>query len=65
MSKELTIPFEAADHITVTNLKDCREYLHKELDAYRNGQWLHPEDVVKNEQMIKHLTEVIRYFGGD
>ena len=69
----LTIPFELADSITVTYLKEQRSYLKSELkkwkknpktDANPGGYWLHPEDVVKNEIMIHHLDAIIDYYGG-
>ena len=69
----LTIPFELADSITVTCLKEQRSYLKSELkkwkknpktDANLGGYWLHPEDVVKNEIMIHHLDAIIDYYGG-
>jgi hypothetical protein len=70
----LTIPFELADAITVTCLKEQRDYLKSELkqwkknpktDANPTGYWLHPEDVGRNEIMIHHLDAVIAYYGGD
>ena len=76
MSKKtqgLTIPFEVADAITVTCLKEQRGYLKSELkkwkknpktDSNPTGYWLHPEDVGKNEIMIHHLDAIIDYYGG-
>ena len=70
----LTIPFEVADSITITCLKEQRDYLKSELKQWRKnprtdgnpgGYWLHPEDVGKNEIMIHHLDAVIKYYGGD
>lgn len=74
MAKGLEIPFEVADSITVTCLKEQRNYLKSELnkwkknpksDANPGGYWLHPEDVSGNEIMIRHLDAVIGYYGGD
>ena len=73
MAKGLEIPFEVADGITVTTLKEQRNYLKSELkkwkknpksDANPGGYWLHPEDVSGNEIMIHHLDAVIKYYGG-
>jgi hypothetical protein len=76
MSKKaqgLTLPFDIADAITVTCLKEQRDYLKKELkqwkknpktDANPSGYWLHPEDVGKNEIMVHHLDAIIKYYGG-
>jgi hypothetical protein len=70
----ITLDGEAADRITVLNLKECRSYLKKELkqwrknprtDANPTGYWMHPEDVSINEILVHHLDAVIAYFGGD
>lgn len=72
MSKKIELDGEAADRITVLNLKDCRAYLKKELaqwkknprtDSNPDGYWLHPEDVSGNIQTIEALNLLIKYFG--
>ena len=60
----LRISYETADAITLDNLKDAIAYLQRELEEHEEGQWLHPEDVVKNKQLIKAMDEIIAYFGG-
>lgn len=62
-TRQLTIDGETADRITVLNLKDYRAYLKKELKEYKQGQWLHPEDVVMNMQVIEALNLVIKQYG--
>lgn len=62
--KGLEIDFETGDRITLCTLKEHREYLKKDLKNYEEGIYLHPDDVVNNMEMIKHLTKVIDYFGG-
>jgi hypothetical protein len=47
----------------VLNLKECRNYLKKELRQYKKGEYLHPEDVAGNIKMIEALNLVIKYFG--
>jgi hypothetical protein len=76
MSKKtqgLTIPFEVADAITVTCLKEQRDYLASELKKWKknpktdinpDGYWLHPEDVAKNTILIGYMDEIIKYYGG-
>jgi len=64
MSKGLEIDYETADRITLLCLKDQRLYLQTELDAYDEGKWLHPEDVVNNQKLIKALDAIISYYGG-
>lgn len=66
MSKQigpLTIDGETADRITMLTLKEQRKYLKKELADYKKGEYLHPEDVVKNGELIKHMDALIKYFG--
>jgi hypothetical protein len=63
MSKKIELDGEAADRITVLNLKECRNYLKKELRQYKKGEYLHPEDVAENIKMIEALNLVIKYFG--
>lgn len=72
MSKKIELDGEAADRITVLNLKDYRAYLKKELaqwkknpktDSNPDGYWLHPEDVSGNIRVIEALNLVIKQFG--
>jgi hypothetical protein len=69
----ITLDGEAADRITVLNLKEQRAYLKKELSEWKknprtdtnpDGYWLHPEDVELNTRMIESLNTVIKYYGG-
>jgi hypothetical protein len=71
-TKQITLDGEAADRITVLNLKEYRGYLKKELkdwkknpktDSNPNGYWLHPEDVTGNIQTIEALNLIIKHFG--
>ena len=65
MSKnKLEIDVETADRITVISLKEQRRYLKKELKRYNKGEYLHPEDVAKNTQLIQALDQIIKYYGG-
>lgn len=61
--KKYKIDGQTADGIALTVLKDHRSYLMKELEDYKNGSWLHPEDVIKNKELIEALNLIIRYFG--
>lgn len=65
MVKKFVIEQEAADSITVSNLKEFRTYLKKELKDYKNGSYLHADDVVQNAELIKALDLVIKSFGKD
>ena len=64
--KELSIPYDVADRITLVCLKDQYAYLKSELaDNYEKGSWIHPEDVGNNHRLMKCLEEIIKYYGGD
>ena len=63
---------DAADCITVLNLKEYRTYLKKELTEWKknprsetnpDGYWLHPEDVEINTRLVEAMNTVIKYFG--
>jgi hypothetical protein len=63
---------DAADCITVLNLKEYRSYLKKELSEWKknprsetnpDGYWLHPEDVAGNTRLVEAMNTVIKYFG--
>lgn len=69
----ITLDGEAADRITVLNLKEHRSYLKKELSEWKknprtdtnpDGYWLHPEDVANNVRVIEALNTVIKQYGG-
>ena len=64
MSRGLELDYETADRITLLIMQDQRRYLQKELDDFDDGKYLHPEDVVKNAEIIKALNLLISYFGG-
>ena len=68
----ITLDSEAADCITVLNLKEYRLYLKKELSDWKknprsetnpDGYWLHPEDVEINTRLVEAMNTVIKYFG--
>jgi hypothetical protein len=74
MSKRLgpiTLDGEAADRITLLNLKEFRSHLKRELSDWKknprtdtnpDGYWLHPEDVANNQLIINALNTVIRQY---
>lgn len=64
MIKHLDIVFEAAYRITLLTLKDQRKYLKKELADFKEGGYLHPEDVANNIKLIAALDVIIPYYGG-
>ena len=71
--KELTLPYEVSDGITLASLKNSRDYLQSELDQWNSnpkdelnpsGYWLHPDDVVNNMKLIRAMDVIIGYYGG-
>ena len=64
MEEGLMIDFDTADRITLLNLINQRKYLKNELKEYRQGQWLHPEDLFRHSELIAVLDILIPYFGG-
>jgi tRNA G37 N-methylase Trm5 len=64
MSNGITIDFDTADRITLLVLKDQLKYLRKELEDYKDGKFLHSEDVVRNAEIIAALELLIPYYGG-
>ena len=76
MSKQvvpIALDGDAADRITLLNLKEHRGYLKKELSDWKKdprtetnpgGYWLHPEDVAKNIELVEAMNKLIKWFGG-
>ena len=64
MSRGLELDYDTADRITLLVLTDQLRYLQKELDDFKDGKWLHPEDVANNTKLIPALELLISYFGG-
>jgi hypothetical protein len=64
MSRGLEIDYDTADKITLLTLQDQLKYLRKELEDYKEGKWLHPEDVTNNIKLISALELLIPYYGG-
>jgi hypothetical protein len=65
--KQLTIPYDVAEGITLSTLQDHYDYLIEELKNHKeNGAYMHPDDVRKSEEeYIPSLKIVIRFFGGN
>ncbi len=71
---QFNIPQEAADAITIANVKEWRDYLQEELDQWEanpknelnpDGYWMHPEDIVNNKKYITACNIIIESFGGE
>ena len=68
----ITLDSEAADRITLLNLKEYRSYLKRELNEWKKnprtetnpgGHWLHPEDVANNIELVEAMNKLIKWFG--
>ena len=65
-NRQLNIPFDVADGITIACLTEQRESLPSELNNHiEKGESLHPDDVSNNFKLIYCLTEVIKHYGGE
>lgn len=64
--KELSIPYEVADGITLVCLQDQLGYLRTEIREHMElGKWMHPEDYHMNmTKLIPALETLIDYYGG-
>jgi hypothetical protein len=65
MNDKIELDFETADRIAVLVLKNYRKYLQKSLDDFKNGGYLHPEDVAESIKAIEALNLIIKHFDGD
>ena len=69
--KQLGINYETADLITRLNLTEARDSMKNELEQYHdtmeteNPYWLHPDDVVNNQILIKQIDNILNYYGGE
>lgn len=59
----ITLDWETADRIAVATLQNYLETCEQELDNYHRGSWMHPDDVVHTNAMVKALKFVLRDFG--
>jgi len=64
MSRGLEIDYDTADRITLLVMKEQLSYLRKDLEDFKEGKWLHPEDVANNIKIIAALELLIPYYGG-
>jgi hypothetical protein len=64
--KNMSIPYEVADGITLACLKDNLEYLREEIRLHvEEGAYLHPEDYHNSmTKYIPALELLIPYYGG-
>jgi len=59
---------ETADKIVLTNLKECIDYIKKDIkNLKRNNkrEKYQDEDLSNDEELLPHLEAVYDYFGGN
>lgn len=59
----LKIPYDVADTITLTCLKDHRFFMERDLKQHEKGEWMHPLDVQNAREFLEAVNKVIEYFG--
>ena len=65
MTRKLELDMDIAEGIALLSLQDHYKYLKEELRAHiEEGQYLHPDDVTRNHQLVYCLEKVIKYYGG-
>jgi len=62
---KFVLDWESVDRITLQCLSEHRDYLKESLEKHNKDEYLQPEDASRDYEMIYHITEVIKYFGGD
>jgi len=66
MKTGLELDYETADKITVLNLLDQLEFLQNELNAHRNGDYMHKDDAYNSEfKLVPALKTILQYYGED
>ena len=61
----LAISNEVADEITKANLINARSNLRMQLEDYAGGLWMHEEDIRMHKKLIKYMSKLIEYYGGE
>jgi hypothetical protein len=65
MNDAIELDFETADRIAVLVLKNYRICVQTDLDNFKNGKYLHPDDVAESIKAIEALNLIIGHFDGD
>lgn len=66
LSGGMVIPYEVVDGIVKAALIEARNYNQSELDAhFKDGKYLHPQDISGNRELIYCMTKLIEYYGGE
>ena len=67
-SMYIEIDDEIADKIVLTNLKDCIDYIKKDIENLNRiikREKYQDKDLSYNQELLPHLEAVYDYFGGN
>ena len=68
--KMFQLNYEIVDEITCENLRQVRNSLQEDVEAYTKtgkdaqGYNVHPEDAIANLEYLAAVQKVLKYFGG-
>jgi hypothetical protein len=49
----------------MANLINARSNLRMQLEDYAGGLWMHEEDIRMHKKLIKYMSKLIEYYGGE
>jgi hypothetical protein len=66
LSGGFVIPHEVVDGIVKAAMIESRDYLQSEIDNhYKDGTYLHSDDIPNNRELIYCMNKLIAYYGGE
>lgn len=66
MTSGIVLDWEVADSIALSVMVDHHKMIKQQMTDHRvNKTWMHPEDVVKNMEVLDATKVLIEYFGGN
>jgi hypothetical protein len=64
-STKVEVSGSTLDELVIAQLMEHRDFLREELLAEEGGSWLHPDDITNHKKLIKSMSRIIEYFGGE
>ena len=62
---QVTLSRSTLDEIIISQLVEHREMLCGELAREEEGGWMHPDDVINHKKLVKSMSRIIEYYGGE
>jgi|AntAceMinimDraft_1070359.scaffolds.fasta_scaffold38077_3 hypothetical protein len=63
LSRGVVIPHDVVDGIVKAAMIEARDYLQSEIDNhYKDGTYLHPDDIPNNRELIYCMNKLIAYY---